>query len=300
MLGRNYPVLELLRQRPAGVGKVFFVDSGIGVAGAEGTDPNSPLLTITEALDRCKASKGDVIIILHNSPSAPPATETFPVVVNKAGVLIAGLYSRGLLSDSGFGADADVATLEIAANYVTIEGLYLGCQAGGRAGGIVEFNGTNSYFGVTFRNCVFDTQYIATHGILANYDQPYLLVEDCRFGRQDIAGYSTAVIHIANGTCVEIKRNRFLGITGIAVNLATTCGMVSVLDNLFCTKDARVGEAITVGAGATNNVFVDNKAINGMLNAGYTYNPFRDLAGNTANHWGLNYRGNEVIEPIGA
>ena len=43
----------------------------------------------------------------------------------------------------------------------------------------------------------------------------------------------------------------------------------------------------------------DNVAMYGMLLNGYTYNPFRDLAANTVNHWGRNYRGNAVIEPVG-
>lgn len=294
-IGNNYPTLELLSQRPAGVGKVFFVDSGIGVADGEGTDPNNPLLTITEALDHCTASKGDAIIILQNSPSSPPATETFPINVNKAGVLIAGLYSRGLLSDSGFGADADVATLLIAANYVSIEGLYLGCDSSGRTGGIVEFTG--NCFATSFRNCIFDTQYIATHGINAPADQPYTLIENCLFGRDDIAGYSTYNVYFGNGTCVEIKRNRFLGITAIAVGLGANCGNVLIGDNLFSTKDARAGEAITILNGATKNVIVGNKAVHGRVAAENLYNPFRDTAGVDDNHWGDNTYNGILTEP---
>jgi len=46
-------------------------------------------------------------------------------------------------------------------------------------------------------------------------------------------------------------------------------------------------------------MIIDNRAINGMLSAGYTYNPFRDLSAHPANHWSMNVRGNAVVEPVG-
>ena len=107
----NQPTLELLLQRPAALGKVFFVDGTSGLDTQEGTDPAAPLLTMTTAIGKCTAGKGDVVIVLRNSPSAPPGAETFPVDLNKDGMLLTGLYSRGLLSDSGFASDS-VATIE--------------------------------------------------------------------------------------------------------------------------------------------------------------------------------------------
>jgi len=72
-------------------------------------------------------------------------------------------------------------------------------------------------------------------------------------------------------------------------------------DNRFLVDDAANGDAINISsAGASGNMIINNYAANGMLNTGYSYNPYRDLAANTANHWGMNYRGNQVIEPVGA
>ena len=97
---------------------------------------------------------------------------------------------------------------------------------------------------------------------------------------------------------LQILENWFHGITGVAINLTRDNGG-EVLDNRFVVPDGETGEAITLRAACLGTMVEGNRAMSGMLNAGYTYNPFRDLATNTYNHWGMNYRGNSVIEPVG-
>lgn len=277
-------------------GSVFYVDTAAngGDDDNTGLSVDAPLKTINAAMDKCTASKGDVIQILGNSPSSPNDTGT--ITCDVAGVTIRGLHGRGMLSDSGFAANAtNTATITIAANYVTIENLYLGCHSAGTTGGIVEFNGTNSYFGVTFRNVVFDTQYIAAYGIYAQYDQPYLLVEDCVFGRHDIAGYTTAGIYIGNGTATMIRRNVFPCVTALGISIGASCGNTTVLDNRFSLASDTVGMAITAADGSSGNYFDGNRAAFGMSTM--TENPYRDLNNDNSNNWGLNYKLGASIAP---
>lgn len=283
------------------LGTVFYVDGTSGVDTNTGRTKDTPLLTVTAALAKCTNSKGDVIQIIRNSPTSPPATETFPIAVNKSNVTIRGTLSPhgAILSDSGIGSDAqNEACFEIGAHYVTIEDLYLGIANEGSNGGIIEFNGTNSYFGTNIRRCTFDTQYIAAYGILATYDQPYLLVEDCVFGRHDIAGYTTANIYVGNGTAMMLRGNTFVCVTAIGISLAATCGNVTVLDNRFSCASNTVGMAITCADGSSGNYFDGNRAnfgITAMAN-----NPYRDLNNDNSNTWGTNYKGGVAVMPATA
>ena len=144
IFGENYTGRNIL----TGVwtpGRVFYVDTAAngGSDSNTGLSPDAPLLKIEAAMAKCTASKGDVIQILGNSPSSP--NDTTVITMDKAGVTLRGLHGRGMLSDSGFAAYAiNTPTLIIAANYVTVENLYLGCHASGTDGGIIEFSGTNT------------------------------------------------------------------------------------------------------------------------------------------------------------
>lgn len=288
MIGRNYPSLELLTQRPIGVGKVFWVDGTSGVADAEGTDPNHPLETITEALDHCTTRKGDAIIVLQNSPSAPPTNETFPIDIDKAGVLLAGLYSRGIMSDSGFGSDEqNVACLSINADYVTVEGLYLGIDNLGSNGGVIE--GAKSCFAFTLRQCMIEAQYAATYGFYtgATWDFPYLLIEDCIFGSGQGSKFSANAIRLFNASMNSIiRRNLFRHSTAAAIKCLASCGGVGILDNRFQVNSNLAGGAITLDDGSSR-IFVDgNHAGFGMTSMN---NPYLDSNGDNSNDWGTNW-----------
>lgn len=283
-----------------GVGKVFFVDGTDGVDTNSGREPDSPVLTVKQALSLCTADKGDIIQILKNSPSSPHESETWPIAVNKQGVTIRGTLgaSGGMLSDSGIGSDeANVATFEIGAAYVTIEDMYIGCAGEGSDTGIITFNGTNNYFGTTIRRCTFETQYIAAYGVYAAHDQPYLLIEDCVFGRHDIAGYTTANIYLGNCTAGMIRRNVFPCVTALGISVGAGCHNLTVLDNRFSLASDTVGMGITAADGSSGCYFDGNRAAFGMDTM--AFRPFRDLNNDNSNNWGLNYRLGATITPIG-
>ncbi len=270
-----------------GKGKTYYVDDA-GADGNEGLDPNYPMLTIKAALARCTSSIGDAVVTMAKSPSTPSTGEDWPINLNKAGVLLTGLYSRGLVSDSGFGSGTiNVATLNIAANYVTVENLYLGCKSTGNTGGIVTFTG--STYASTFRNVVFDIQYVAAYGILVAADQPYLLVEDCIFGRGDVAGYTTACISLSNATFGMIRRNVFQGFAGIGVSIGAACGNCSVLANYFRLPSDTAGKAVTCAAGSSGNFIAGNYATFGSVDP--ANDAYKDLSTADYNDWGPNWNG---------
>lgn len=269
-------------------GKVIYVDSGGSDTTGTGFTPTSPIKTINAAMDLCTANQGDVIQVMGNSPSTPNDTGT--ITMDKAGVTLRGLYGRGMLSDSGFGSDTtNVPCLTIAANYITVENLYLGIDPEGSSGGVIE--GSKSCFGFTLRNCLIEAQYTTTYGFYTgvSWDFPYLLIEDCVFGSGQGAK-ATNWIRLFNASMSSvIRRNLFKRSSAAAIQCLSSCGELSILDNTFHLNSDLAGGAITLDDGSSQ-IYVDNN------HAGYgttdAADPYYDKNGNDdSNTWGLNYKG---------
>jgi hypothetical protein len=267
-------------------GKTFYVDGtdGSDSYGVSSQDYNYPLLTITAAMDLCTANKGDAIVVLKNSPTSPPANETFPIAMDVAGVLLTGLYSRGLLSDSGFGADStDTNCINATANFCTVENLYLGIKTGSTTSDVINASGAWAF---TLRNCQIESQYTARYGVYLESDPPYTLIEYNKFGRGDLTNF-TDCIKVANCTGGVIRNNLFTGSSAACVLLDGTCGNTFVVDNHFQLASDLSGGAITLGAGSSNNYVSGNQA--GFGDTSMSQNPFLDSSTAGYNDWGLNY-----------
>lgn len=74
---------------PTTTGSVFFVHSGTGSNSNSGLEPTRALATIDAAVDKCTASKGDIILVMPGHAENISAATT--LVVDKAGVHIIGL-----------------------------------------------------------------------------------------------------------------------------------------------------------------------------------------------------------------
>ncbi|MBX4215334.1 hypothetical protein KW797_00065 [Candidatus Parcubacteria bacterium] len=74
-------------------GKVFFVDSNLGNNGRNGRSPEQALATIANALARCTANKGDIIVAMPGHTETISAAGTLTAV---AGVTVIGLGSGTL------------------------------------------------------------------------------------------------------------------------------------------------------------------------------------------------------------
>ena len=101
---------------PTTTGTYYFVNSAttgdsIGSAGNDGKSPQSPLATVQQAIDKCTAGKGDVIILMPGHAETVTATS---IALNKSGVSVVGL-GQGLLRPTfTYGAAAATVTVSAA------------------------------------------------------------------------------------------------------------------------------------------------------------------------------------------
>ena len=278
-------------------GKTFYIDgtSGADSYGITSQNFDYPLLTITAAVALCTAGKGDAIAILRNSPSSPPSDETFPVVLSKAGVLLTGMYSRGLLSDSGFGADeTDTDCINITANYVNVENLYLGIKTGSTTSDVVSMG---TVYGFCLRNCHIEGQYTARYGVSITADAPWTLIEDNVFGRSDVSSFTNA-IRVIHATGSVFRRNLITGSASYGFYGGASAGTFCILDNRFQLYADTDGYAIYLAAGSSNIYADGNHAAHGMSTI--TNSPYWDANADDSNDWGLNYENQVAVGAVAA
>ena len=109
-------IANTLNNLPVTSGRIFFVSStgnsdtgGRASDGNEGRDPSVPMATIDAAVARCRANKGDMIVVMPGHSEDPTASITLDV----AGVWVYGLGWGASRPTITFGALA--ATLSMAA-----------------------------------------------------------------------------------------------------------------------------------------------------------------------------------------
>jgi hypothetical protein len=85
-------LLSLLELGISTTGNIFYVDSGSGSATAAGDASDYPLATIDQAIGKCTASQGDVIIVLPGHAEAVVAASG--ITCDVAGVRIVGVGDR--------------------------------------------------------------------------------------------------------------------------------------------------------------------------------------------------------------
>ena len=293
-MGRNYPSFELLTQRPANLGKVFFVDSG-GSDDNEGTDPNFPMKLMTTAIAKCNSvDHGDTIVVMQESPGSPTSGETWPILINKPGILLTGLYSRGLVSDSGFSStpvNTNCINIANGTNFVSVENLYLQTLTGTTTGDVVSCPtvGGAAIYGFTMRNCVISIQNACRYGFYtnSNVDWPYLLIEDCQFGSA-VGSYMTNAIRIWNATYGIIRRNLFGWCSSYAMYGLGNGGFYNILDNKFNLSANTAGFAIQLDSGSQAILVDGNSATSQKTATGVSV--YTD-ASSGGNRWGNNYAG---------
>jgi hypothetical protein len=277
-----------------GKGKTFYVDKD-GSDGYDGLDPNYPLKTITKAISLCTASAFDAIVVMQESPSSPTTGETWPINLSKAGILLTGLYSRGLISDSGFGSnDVDEDTINVTANHCAVENLYLQVKTGGTTGNVISTTAAAIY-GFTLRNCWLALQNTTLYAFYtgASADWPYLLIEDCFFGVPNGSNYTSA-IKLFNASFSAIRRNVFYPASSYIIDVGAQCNNTAILDNKFKMASDTDGFAIYCQTGSADNFIDGNHATfgsNSMSNHAYFD------AGSDTNDWGLNYEEIDAVLP---
>lgn len=96
---------------PVTTGSYFFVDSSLGLSGNSGTSPSTALATVDQAINKCTADKGDVIICMPGHAEAVTATS---ITLDVAGVRAVGLGHGRLRPAFTYGAAA--ATITVSAD----------------------------------------------------------------------------------------------------------------------------------------------------------------------------------------
>jgi hypothetical protein len=102
-------------QIPASTGTYFFVSSGTGNANFDGLSPQQPLATVAQAVAKCTAAKGDVIVVMAGHAETVTSTS---LTLNKSGVYVIGLGAGALRPTFTYGAAA--ATITVSAANITI------------------------------------------------------------------------------------------------------------------------------------------------------------------------------------
>ena len=132
---------------PATTGKYFYVDSVAGSNANSGTGPTKPLATITAAVAKCRANKGDVIVVMTNH--AETITAAAGIVLNKAGITVVGLgqgdNKPAITFTTAVGADVDVTAADI-----TIDNLRFVCNIASQTA-MLDVDSTS----VRIKNCDF-------------------------------------------------------------------------------------------------------------------------------------------------
>lgn len=264
----------------------------IFIHGTNGNDhntawtPDTPVLTMTKAIDLATAWQGDVI---YARSIGTPTGETWPIVCDKDGVMIVGWGEEAnrsaIVTPSG-----DTASFSVQAHNLTFICLEIG--AGASHGGMEV--GAASKWSALVKACWFGVQQAPQDGIKVNspYDAPYLTVIDCWFGQgitRDGIRIEGAITRGQLGMAGH--GNRFLDVAGIGINDVSGGGIqgVTILDNRFRLPSDTEGKAITLHAGSAG-CFVDgNRANYGKTTM--TANPFKDGGAAGANTWGLNHKG---------
>lgn len=225
-------------QVPSTTGNYYFVDSGTGSSGNSGASSSDALATIDQAINKCTASNGDVIIVMPGH--AETISGATGIVVDIAGISIIGLghgRNRPVIS-----FDNTASRIPVSANNVLIENLvFLGAVADIVSG--VTITGDD----VTLRNCDFEVGSAILEFLqMLDIDAATrAVVEGCRFIANATAGTNNAIRLDATVDCT-IRNCEFRGdfttaaISGNAGSAAASTN-AAVIGNLIENRDSTAG-----------------------------------------------------------
>lgn len=273
-------------------GKVFYVHNSHPLASDrnDGTNPDGPLSTITQALAQCTANQDDFIIVQGMSNSL----ETWPIAITKSKVHL--LSSQYILGEKvpGHGRiltpPGDTACIYITGDRVEVAGFDM---SAGATHGCFEFHATNQSWGAHIHHNRMGWAGAAQDGIrmTGTGDKVHFFIHDNEFNDK----ITRDGIRIEqNATRSEIWNNIFRVPAGVGINLVTLCtDIFAIHDNFFRVNGATQGDAIYCNANSLGCMFYNNQAMH--LGAAPAQNPYEDAG---ANHWGLNWTGDAVTYPV--
>lgn len=296
---------------------VFFVN-GTSTIGDDGVNtggqvPDEPFLTITKAISECTDGANDYIFVL-DYPSTAPATETFPIAINKQRVHILGVLN-GRIPRFKIVAPTDTAVFSFGLTgstygaYSELANFIMGSAASSAKGAIEFFQA--GCFGIHIHHCGFglaarsntDCKYgicIGKTGTENAGELIYGLIEHCTFGEL-VSSDGIYVPNVPytgpNSIYSLIIRNNYFKVDGIGINIdhaAANMHEGGIYNNRFCMSSDAVGKAIDIVAGVTGG-FIDGNVASVLANeASVSANPYRTMTA-CGPAWGLNYKGSSEL-----
>jgi hypothetical protein len=112
-------------------GNMYFVHNGTGSAYSAGTDIESPMATLDDAVNKCTANQGDIIILLPGH--AETITAASAIDIDIAGIKIYGIGEGEDRPKITISTAAD-ASIEFAANSTVFKNIILICTKNGLTG----------------------------------------------------------------------------------------------------------------------------------------------------------------------
>ena len=287
---------DVSRGRAPKGGRIFFVHD-LGDDDHEGSDPEFPLASITAALLKCTAAKGDYIFVQHSADTYYPA-----VNLNKSSVHLIGL-GNGSYGPSVFiagGNDDPAITIGGDSAGVEIAGFNLGSGVAQTDPALIL--SADAWYAHIHHNG-FGTAIRALDGILipAGLSFAFGSIDHNWFSRR-LSGWG---INCSGGgssmTSSAILHNLLKmadGLGGVYIQGGEPEG---VSFNIFgIKKGGMIGWAIKLGATVVDCMVIGNSACETGDNATGN-NPYRDEGpagvGNKLNFWSANYRGEAAETP---
>lgn len=258
------PVTSLFGSLPRGYGRDFYVDSVTGHSGSSGKSPTQALTTIALAYAKCRANKGDRVIVLEGHSETISASTAFAT----AGVTVIGLglgrtrplitFDTANTATLAIGADNNrFFNLRFAANFLSIAAAFtLSTAKGFRLQGC-KFTDTSSV--LNFLNIVKST------GAANTVDAMH--IEDCSWTGLGTTSVNSFLLTANDIDGLVLKGNRVkLARTATAAILGTvTAGALTDLiaeDNVGISQQvADTGGAFINVGGTTSTGIVRNNVV---------------------------------------
>lgn len=255
MAGTHFPSgfrggVEILRMPVLNTyaGDVYWVDSTTGKNGNEGTRER-PFKTLGYAIGRCRANKGDMIIVMPNHSET--ITGVAGLDFDVAGITVMGMGFGGnkptFLMDG-----AATVTAEVAAANVTISGLRFSAGHADIVAGVVVAAADCWLDDLEFVQNVANENFLSEIKVVSTTDNVAdgLKVTNCRASSVDTAGLEFIEI---NG---DLDRLFCVGNT-VMKDAATSCGLVVCATGKDLTNCQIEGNRVISGA-TDGDVLIDN------------------------------------------
>lgn len=270
-----------------GKGKVYYVNGGSDGPtnnNYDGLSPMTPKQTLTAAIALCTDNYNDSIYVLNYGSNAR-ASETWPIVVDKAQIHIIGIGHKANKWATVTATGSNKSAFSIEAHRVEIAGLEIGGTGAGSGAGVVI---TNAMWGCYIHDCWFGVADGAgTDGVkvASGADAPYLRVEDCEFGS---ALLGAGILIAGNATRGTIANNVFIKCPTVAISVTGSAVGLRILNNHIYLASDSAGYGISLPAGSSA-CFVDGNVVASQKTATTANNNLQDAS--SSNAWGLNYSG---------